>query len=467
MASAERLSARVWRSFWGVGKRDAPEAPISNAQRTAPQHLNGSEQPAMSLHQPLTGLNGASPESLPSTWAPPRPTQKAAIIRDDAEAIETAKRLAPLFAEGAAERDRLRRYPLEQIDAFSQSGLWAITIPKEDGGAGVSLATVAKVFATLAAADPSLAQLAQNHFELVDVIRVTASPEQKKELFGAILGGFRLGNAFSEAGGKNVEDFSTRLTRDGDAFRVNGQKFYSTGALFAHLVPIVALDETGHVVVAIADRDSPGLTVVDDWSGIGQRTTASGTVTLDNVLIPASRVLPAHIVYENPSAAGPQSQLIHAAIDLGIAEGAIEATIDFVKRRARPWIDSGLDKASEDPFTLRDIGDLKIRLHAADALLERAGRQLDATLADTNEASIALAKVAVAEAKVLTTDIAILATNKVIELGGSRATLAHHGFDRYWRDARTHTVHDPVRWKYFAVGQYYLNGVNPPLHSWI
>lgn len=422
----------------------------------------------MTLHQPNSTLNGASPhESLSGSWTPSRPANKAAIISDDAAAIAVAKRLAPIFAEGAAERDRLRRYPLAELDLFSESGLWGITIPKADGGAGVSLATLAKVFTILASADPSLTQIAQNHFELVDVIRATSSPEQKSELFDAILGGYRLGNAFSESGGKNVEDFSTRLTRDGDAYRVNGKKFYSTGALFAHLVPIVALDETGHVVVAIADRDSPGLAVVDDWSGVGQRTTASGTVTLDNVRIPASRVLPAHLVYEQPSAAGPQSQLIHAAIDLGIAEGAIEATIDFVKRRARPWIDSGLERASDDPFTLRDIGDLKIRLHAADALLERAGHQLDATLADTNEESIARAKVAVAEAKVLTTEVAILAANKLIELGGSRATLAENGFDRYWRDARTHTVHDPVRWKPFAVGQYYLNGVNPPLHSWI
>lgn len=421
----------------------------------------------MSQHQQLSGLNGSAPDALPANWVPPRPTQKAVIIRDDAEAIATAERLVPVFAQGAAERDRSRRYPVAEIDVFSQSGLWGITIPKANGGAGVSQTTVAKVFATLASADPSLTQLAQNHFEIVDVIRATASAAQKQELFGAILAGHRLGNAFSESGGKNVEDFATKISKDGAGYRINGRKFYSTGALFAHLVPIVALDESGHVVVAVADRDSTGLTVIDDWSGIGQRTTASGTVTLENVFVPASRVLPAHVVYENPSAAGPQSQLIHAAIDLGIAKGAIDATIEFVKNNARPWIDSGLDKASDDPFTLRDIGDLKIRLNAADALLERAGRQLDATLAESNEKSIALAKVAVAEAKVLTTEIAILAADKLIELGGSRATLARHGFDRFWRDARTHTVHDPVRWKPFAVGQYYLNGINPPIHSWI
>lgn len=404
---------------------------------------------------------------LPDGWRAARPSAPAHIIRSDEEAIEIATALAPVFAEGAAERDRTRRYPLQELDKFSQSGLWGITIPKADGGAGVSQVTVAKVFAALASADPSLTQLAQNHFELVDVIRVTGSDAQRKELFGAILGGARLGNAFSEFGGKNVEDFSTRLTKDGDNYRVNGEKFYSTGALFAHLVPIVALDETGHVIVAVADRDAPGLSVTDNWSGFGQRTTASGKVTLDHVPIPASRVLPAHIVYENPSPAGPGSQLLHAAIDLGIAQGAIAATLDFVRNNARPWIDSGKDKASEDPYTIKDIGDLKIRVHAAEALLERAGRQLDRTIADPTLESIALAKVVTAEAKVLTTDIAILASNKLIELSGTRATLGKYNFDRFWRDARTHTVHDPVRWKHFAVGNYYLNGIHPPLHSWI
>jgi len=422
----------------------------------------------MSEYKPLADqIDRVSERSLPPGWPPSRPLQNATVITSDKEAIEIAHRIAPIFAEGAIARDRSRRYPVAEVDIFSQSGLWGITIPKDDGGAGVSQTTVAKVFATLAAADPSLAQLPQAHFEIVDVIRSTANPDQKRELFGAILSGSRLGNAFSESGGKNVEDFSTRITRDGANYRVNGKKFYSTGALFAHLVPIVALNEEGHVVVAVADRDSQGLTVVDDWSGIGQRTTASGTVTLDNVAIPASRVLPAHIVYERPSAVGPQSQLIHAAIDLGIARGAIDATLDFVRQRARPWIDSGQEVASQDPFTLRDIGDLEIRYDAADALLERAGHQLDATLKNTNEDTIALAKVAVAEAKVLTTDLAILAANKLIELGGARATLEANGFDRYWRDARTHTVHDPVRWKPFAIGQYYLNGINPPLHSWI
>jgi alkylation response protein AidB-like acyl-CoA dehydrogenase len=138
-----------------------------------------------------------------------------------------------------------------------------------------------------------------------------------------------------------------------------------------------------------------------------------------------------------------------------------------VQTKSRPRIDSGEDKASADAFTIATVGDLTIRLHAAEALLERAGRVLDATLADQNDASIARAKIANAEAKVLATEIAVAATNKLFELAGTRSTLGVYNLDRLWRDARTHTLHDPVRWKYHAIGAYYLNGTQPPLHSWI
>lgn len=420
----------------------------------------------MTTHAALVAPPTALVPGAPG-WAPPHPARSAHIIADDAEAITVAKELAPLFAREARERDQERRLPFAEVDVFSQSGLWGITIPRAYGGAGVSQRTLARVFAELAAGDASLTQIAQNSFEIIDVIRLSGSEAQKRELFGLVLSGYRLGNAFSEFKGKNVEDFSTRLVKRGDNYVVTGEKFYSTGALFAHLVPIVALGEDGHVYVAVADRDTPGLTVIDDWSAFGQRTTASGTVILKDVVIPASRVLPAHIVYENPSAVGPQSQLLHAAIDAGIARGALAATIAFVRDQARPWIDSGQPKASDDPYTIAAIGDLAIRLNAAEALLDRAGAQLDATIADTTLESIALAKVATAEAKVLTTDAALLATSKLFELGGTRSTLGRHGLDQLWRDARTHTLHDPVRWKYHAVGQFYLNGVHPPLHSWI
>ena len=130
-------------------------------------------------------------------------------------------------------------------------------------------------------------------------------------------------------------------------------------------------------------------------------------------------------------------------MDVGIARGAIDDTIKFVRDQARPWIDSGKDRAADDPYTIAEIGDLKIKLHAAEALLRRSGLAVDAAVANPTADTVAAASIAVAEAKVLTTEIALLATNKIFELGGARSTLLKHNLDRHWRNARVHTVHDP------------------------
>jgi len=372
------------------------------------------------------------------------------------------------LARDAAQRDRERRLPHEEIEWFSQSGLWAITVPKAYGGAGVSFVTLTEVIKIVAAADPSLGQLPQNHFGLVDVISLTGTEEQKRYFFAQIVSGKRFGNGFSEKGTKHVLDLKTRVRRDGDDYVVDGTKFYSTGALFAHFVPVLGLDDERKGWLAYIPKGTPGLNVIDDWSGFGQRTTASGTVVLEGVRVPASHVFPAHRVSDFPTLNGPVSQIIQAAIDAGIAQAAVNDTLTFVRTRSRPWIDSNVERAGDDPLTVREIGHLHIQLHAAEALLERAARTLDAIAAkgDTSEDDVALASVAVGEAKVLTTEIALLASEKLFELAGTQSTLSEHNLDRHWRNARTHTLHDPVRWKYHLVGNYYLNGVKPARHAW-
>ena len=297
-------------------------------------------------------------------------------IRTDAEAIDIARTLATEFAREAAERDRDRKLPVAELDRFSGSGLWAVTIPKIYGGPGVSNVTLAEIIKIISAADPSIGQLPQNHFAAIDAIRASASEQQKQLWFERVLKGYRLGNAFSEAGGRHVGDFKTRFTRDGDSYLVKGEKFYATGALFAHFIHIGAVDDNDKVNLAIAPRDAPGLTIIDDWSGFGQRTTASGKVLIDNVRLGAEAIIPAYLGAENPSSNGSISQLIQAAVDAGIARGAIEETISFVRNHARPWLDSGQEHGYEDVFTISQIGDLEVRLHAAEALLARAGAPL-------------------------------------------------------------------------------------------
>jgi SfnB family sulfur acquisition oxidoreductase len=395
-----------------------------------------------------------------------RPSQPAHVIKSDAEAIAIAERLARQFAVGASERDLTRKWPVEELDAFSQSGLWSINVPKKFGGPELSYATLVKVIAIISAADPSLGQIPQNHLGVVAAIRTVSDEAQQNLLFAEVLKGVRFGNAFSEFDSKRAADFETKFIDAGDHVIVNGRKFYSSGALLAHLVPIVALDDEGRAWYVIADRNAPGLTVIDDWSSFGQKTTLSGTVLLDNVKAPKTHLVPGYKGYDRPTADGAIFQIIQAAVDTGIAQAAIDETIAFVRTQSRAWIDSGVEHAWQDPYTIQAVGDLKLRLHAAEALLERAALAVDRAVESPGAETVAQAQIAVAEAKVLSTEIAIAATNKLFELAGTRSTLAVHNLDRHWRNARTHTLHDPVRWKYAILGNYFLNGVNPPLHAW-
>jgi SfnB family sulfur acquisition oxidoreductase len=386
-------------------------------------------------------------------------------IGSDAEALAVARRLASEFAAEAPGRDRERRLSVEELDRFSASGLWAITVPKTYGGADVSIATLAEVIVIVSAADPSLGQLPQNHFAALDVIRVTANEEQKQLWFGRALQGYRLGNAFSEATSKHAGPVETKLRAAGGAYVVNGEKLYATGALFADFVHIDASDEKGNIVLALVPRAAPGLTVVDNGSSHSQRATASGNVVIDNVRVGPEGVIPAYLGAERPSSNGSVSQIIRAAVDAGFARAAIEETMALVRKQVSPLIDSGQKHGHEDVFTIAQIGDLEVKLHAAEAMLARAGRAIDGIMNGPSDEAVSEVAVKVAEAKVLATEIALLATSKLHELCGTRSTFSDFNFDQHWRDGRTHTPHDPVRWKYFHVGNHLLNGIGPPRHA--
>ena len=392
----------------------------------------------------------------------------AQVLRTDNEALEAAHTLAASAREHAGKRDQQRKLPWSLIEAFTRSGLGSISIAREFGGPQVSFVTLAEVFAIISAADPALGQIPQNQVGILSLIAATATQAQKEQLFSSVLQGWRIGNAGPERGSKNTLDIKARIIADGDDFAINGQKFYSTGALFAHWIAVKAVNDEGRQVMAFVRRGTPGLRVVDDWSGFGQRTTASGTVLLNNVRVEAEQVVDSSRLNDAPNIQGAVSQLIQAAIDLGIARGAIADTLSFVRERSRPWIDAKVERNSDDPYVIADIGKLHIELHAAEALLRKAGRVLDEVSAAAIDApGAARASIAVAEAKVLSTELSLLASEKLFELAGSRASLAEFNLDRHWRNARVHTLHDPGRWKDHAIGAYRLNGTLPARHSWI
>ena len=397
--------------------------------------------------------------------APPLRSRPARRIRDDAEALAVVEEVAAKLAKGAAERDRERILPYEEMELVSDAGLLAVTVPKAYGGAEVRSETVARVIAALSRADGSIGQIPQNHFFMLEGLRLEGSEEQKRFFYGRVLAGERLGNALSETGTKTAHDHATRLTRDESIYRLNGRKFYSTGVLFAHWVAVVANDKDNVSRIAFVPRDTDGITIVDDWSGFGQRVTGSGTTVLKDVPVHPFSLLSFSALFDRPTSMGPFAQIMHAAIEQGIAEAALADTVAFVRTSARPWKDAGVERASDDPYLIAAAGELKIRVDASSALLARAGTFVDRAQAEPSVETIAAASVAVAESKIASTEAALIVASKLIELGGSSATLVKHGFDRHWRNARTHSVHDPVRWKYRAVGDYWLNGVNPPRHG--
>ncbi|MFI8376364.1 SfnB family sulfur acquisition oxidoreductase [Pseudomonas helleri] len=394
-------------------------------------------------------------------------SKQVAVIRNDAEALNVARELAAHFKRESVVRDRERRLPHDELELFSHTGLWGITVPKAYGGAGVSNVTLAQVVAIIAAADASLGQIPQNHFYALEVLRVNSSDTQKERLYAEVLAGQRFGNALAELGTKTAHERTTHLVTAETGYRINGRKFYATGALYAHRIPTSVVDDHGVHLLAFVRRGSEGLNVIDDWSGFGQRTTGSGSVVFDNVFVAREDVIPFQTAFERPTPVGPLAQILHAAIDTGIARAAFEDSLHFVRTKTRPWIDATTDIASEDPLTLKSFGHLSVRLHAAEALLERAGEYLDTAQANPTANTVAEASIAVAEVRALSTEISLAAGSTLFELAGSQATLAEHGLDRHWRNARVHTLHDPVRWKYHAVGNYYLNGENPPLRGTI
>jgi SfnB family sulfur acquisition oxidoreductase len=396
----------------------------------------------------------------------PHPTdrirQLTARLATEEEAIATARQLAKRFSERASSRDQERLLPYHELDALSQSGLLAITVPPEYGGIDVGNGVLAEVTAILSEADGSIGQIPQNHFYILEALRVDGTEEQKRFFFGRALAGDRFGNALSERGTKTVGHYSTRITRDGFGHRINGRKFYSTGVIFADWVTVFALDEDDRLTMSFVQKGTDGIEIIDDWDGFGQRTTGSGTTVLENVYVQADAVVLHHKGFERPTTIGSVGQIIHAGIDLGIARAAFAETIDFVKTRSRPWTNSGVDKASDDPLTIAKVGELAIRIEAATALVERAGLKVDIAQIDTTEENVIAATLAVAAAKVLTSEIALHASNVLFELAGTASTSTGLNLDRHWRNARTHTLHDPVRWKYHVVGNYHLNGTTPP-----
>lgn len=385
-------------------------------------------------------------------------------VLDAAHASRVAADLAGRFAREAADRDLHRRLPEREIEELSDSGLLALAVPTEFGGAGASAATVADVIRTLSAADPNIGQIPHSHFVYLNLVRLAGGRELQQRIYSDVLAGARLGNAQSELKGPTALAVATRLTPSDDGgYRLSGRKGYATGALFATWIPVLAtMPGAEEEVVAFVRHDAHGVRVVDDWDGLGQRTTASGQVHLEDVAVADEFVVPRTAAIRGPFGYGAYAQLLHTAIDVGIAQGALVEAVEFVATKSRPHHEAGVDRAVDDPLTIQRVGELDVTVRAAYALLREAAEAVDAVMAEPGEQRATEATLAVAAAKIVATDASLAVSSGLFEISGTRSVARSANLDRHWRNARTHTVHDPVRWKYQHLGRYRLTGQQPP-----
>lgn len=388
-----------------------------------------------------------------------------ALFRDEAGAIAAAREAATRIAAISTDPATRRTVPHAQAAVLEASGVTAAAVPRELGGLGASIATTVEITRLISAADGGVGQLVQiNNMMLRGLGRRTPGPLRDR-IVADVLAGKRLGHGAAEVGGKHKFDLATRAERNSDGqWVVNGAKFYATGCYLADWIFASAKTDDGQIGF-VAHRDAPGLHLDDDWTSFGQRHSMSGGVRFDNLVLNDEAVTPPQA--GQGAAAGGRTgltyaQILHAAIDAGIARGAFETATDYLRTKSNVWIDADVEKAAQEPMIVRRVGDYAIALRVAESLLRDAAELYDAYNAAGQPAELEdelILTVATARAK--SDHAAIFIGSDMFSLLGASSSYRKHNLDRFWADARVHTTHDPIRWRLHHIGDYHLNGVPP------
>ena len=381
-------------------------------------------------------------------------------LHSEAEAIAAAKEIAVEIASIAADSRQNGQLPWRQAQLLSESGLTTIGVPKAFGGLGASVQTLVETVRIISVADGGVGQLLQIHNVMLRGIFEGYPEAVRDRLIGDVLAGKRFGNALAEVGGKNKFALKTRVERRADgALVLNGSKFYSTGSYLAEWISLTAASDDGGAGVLL-NRNTPGLTLVDDWEAFGQKNSVSGTVIFDNIVLDEDYVSRRKGPMKRTGLTYPQ--ILHAAIDTGIAAGALAAAVDYLKHNARPWVESGVDHANEEPHIIKQIGEYAVALRAAESLLRDAARVFDAHELDPDNKVLQDELIlSVASARAQSDSASLKISSDIFSLLGASSSLSKWNLDRFWRNARVHTTHDPIRWRLHHVGNYYLNDVDP------
>lgn len=374
--------------------------------------------------------------------------------------------LAPLLAElrrTAVERDKRGGHPAEEKALLQNAGLLRLSIPKVDSGDERPWPEIFALVRRVATVDSALAHLLAFHHLQVATLRIYGSDAQQRHWLGrTIAEGGWWGNAM------NPLDPGLTASDHPDGYLLDGTKGFCSGARGSRYLTLTAQHPAGGAfIVGVIDTDQAGIVVNDDWDPIGQRQTDSGSVSFRQVLLRRQDVLRPHGAVLSPfhTLRNCFGQLILANLYLGIAIGARDEAREFARQRARPWIAANVQEATEDPYTLHRFGEIHVQIAAADALAERAATSIQASFErgpELTERARAETAAAIAEAKVIAHRAGLFASQELFEVVGARGTRASLGYDRFWRNVRTHTLHDPIDYKLAMLGRWSLNGEYPP-----
>ncbi|MET8468473.1 acyl-CoA dehydrogenase family protein [Streptomyces sp. NPDC006422] len=394
----------------------------------------------------------------PADWR----TRPAPATAD--EWIARAAEVSAVLATDAAARDRAGAAPHAEVRLLKDSGLVTLLGPVEHGGAGQDWPTAYRVVREVAKADGSIGQLLGYHYLWNWAARLVGTREQWEHVEAEAAR-----NQWFFGGAVNPRDDDVVVTEDGDDLVFTGRKSFSTGSRVSDVTVLEGVfSGTDQHVFAIVPSDSEGLVFHDDWDNIGQRLTESGGVTLDGVRTPWSSAA-GYVdkefkprVYNTLNV--PTIQLVFVSFYLGVAAGALETAATYTRTKSRSWLHSPYERAVDEPYVIDIYGDLTAKLWAVEALADAVaaeGQRLhDDPDAVTAEARGAF-EVRVAAVKARATEVALEVGNRIFEVTGARATATEEGLDRFWRNVRTHTLHDPVAYKRREVGRWVLEGELP------
>lgn len=422
------------------------------------------QSPSERVSHGASRTGSSAPETFPALPSPhPAPhLGTSAAATDAAGLFARAAQLLPEIGAEAAEREQRRELPYVLVRRIAEAGLLTFRIPKSYGGPGGSVHDVIRFVIELAAVDSNIAQALRPNFGIVEGLLFSGAESERRHVFARLLAGDIFGNGGVERGGAHG-DVSARIRRDGERFRVQGTKYYSTGALYADWITSIALNDDGKETSFTVPRERAGVELVDDFDTIGQRLTASGTTHFHDAAVEAEEIRPIPIQRDRRSPVYPLFQLFLAAVEAGIARNALHDAVRFAREHARPIRHSTATRSVDDPYVQETVGQIASQAYAAEATVLRAATALDAAWADDlSDAALTEASVAVAQAQYFAVEAALRASELAFDVGGASATDRRHNIDRHWRNARTVANHNPRQWKAAASGAWHLKGEAPP-----